>query len=97
MTTTYNNTHISDPPNVSVDKLEVESNPSCKPYWVHIDEGGVVRNISVGVRKNTRVVERGVGREMVSVVVIHSPQDSHDGEYVCRATIMLGQDRKAVI
>ena len=100
-----------DPPTVSVDKLylshntsitlelvcAVESNPSSQPHWVHMDEGGVVRNIYAGVRKNTRVVERGVGREMVSVVVINSPQDTHAGEYLCRAENILGEDRKGVV
>ena len=70
--TTTKNTNLPDPPTVNVDKFylshqgsitlelvcSVESNPSSQLHWTCIDEGGGVRNISEGVTKNTRVVER---------------------------------------
>ena len=42
------------------------------------------------------MVERGEGREVVSVVIIQSPRDQHLGEYRCYAANSLGQDRQAI-
>ena len=56
-----------------------------------------MRNISVDWNKRTLVVERRLGSERLSVVVIQSPQDQHLGEYVCSATNTLGQDQQGIV
>ena len=75
----------------------MESNPSTYPKWVRLDEDRIVRNISTDWNKRIWVVERGLGSERFSVVVIHSPQDQHLGEYVCSATNTLGQDQQGIV
>ena len=74
----------------------VESNPTSSPAWVYLDEFGAERNISTDSKKSNWVVERGEGRDMVSVVIIHSPRDQHLGEYVCHAGNSLGQARQSI-
>ena len=75
----------------------VESNPPSSPAWVYIDDNGVHRNISTDSNESTWVVERGVGSEMVSVVIIQSPRDQHLGEYLCYARNTLGEGKKEII
>ena len=75
----------------------MESNPSTYPKWVRLDEDRIVRNISTDWNKRTWVVERGLGSERFSVVVIHSPQDQHFGEYVCSASNTLGEDSQGIV
>ena len=99
------------PPSVSVHKLylshhssitlelvcEVEANPYTYPEWVRLDEDGIVRNISTEENNSTWVVKRGLESERFSVVVIHSPQDQHLGEYVCSAGNRYGQDQQSIV
>ena len=75
----------------------MESNPTTSPVWVYLNEYGTHKNISRDSKKSTRVMERGEGRERVSVVIIKSPQDQHLGEYRCCAGNSLGQDRQSIV
>ena len=75
----------------------MESNPTSSPTWVYIDETGVEKNISSDCGKSTCVVERGEGREVVSVVIIQSPRYQHLGEYRCHAANSLGQDSQGIV
>ena len=53
-------------------------------------------NISTDSTERTLVVERRIGSDRLSVVVIHSPQDQHLGEYACSASNSLGEDHQII-
>ena len=99
---------ITDPPSVSLTKLyhshmntitmelvcRVQANPTTSPTWVFTSgQGRVVRNIS---REVDRVVDRMEGKEIVSVVIITSPMDTHLGQYICSASNSLGEDSRNI-
>ena len=101
---------ISDPPSVSVHKLylsqhnsltlelvcSVQSNPSSAPRWTRLNGNRGATNISTDSTERTLVVERRIGSDRLSVVVIHSPQDQHLGEYACSASNSLGEDHQII-
>jgi len=102
--------NVQYPPSVSVHKLylsqhnsltlelvcSVQSNPITEPKWVRLNPKKAVLNVSTEWSLKTWVVERQIGREQMSVVVIHSPQDQHLGEYACEAANSLGKDSKII-
>ena len=73
----------------------MESSPTSAPVWVYLE----LRRIFLLIleRVYIYVVERGEGREVVSVVIIYNPQDQHLGEYRCHAANSLGQDRQGFV
>jgi len=102
--------NVQYPPSVSVHKLyltqhnsltmelvcSVQSNPISAPKWYRLDRKKSAQTISTDLTLKTWVVERQVGSEQMSVVVIHSPQDKHLGEYACEAANILGSDSKII-